>query len=192
MLNTSEACVTPKHSVIVVQNRVGSLFGLDEVKRYLRIDFADDDVLIQSLISAAMTHVEQYLGKTLLKTRYRLTWKYCPHEQCLDYFVVHLPMGPVISVDKVFDCHRQENLKRVSLDLESAKPHVMFACQHESVFVEYTAGYGETPEAVPAEIRQATLSIIAELYRHRDAVNPTNLKAFLEGLLFCHVPKRLR
>jgi hypothetical protein len=102
-----------------------------------------------------------------------------------------LPMGPVISVEKVFDCHRQENLKRVSIDIESAKPNVMFACTHEHVFIEYTAGYGEMPECVPPEIRQATLSIIAELYRNRDVVNPTSLKAFLEGLLFCHMPKRL-
>jgi|GEM_PF-6705262 len=173
------------HNLTVLQARTNSLFNLDEVKRYLRVDFADDDVLIQSLIVAAINHVE-------MKTRYRLNWKYCPQEQCLDFFVVHLPMGPIISVERVFDCHRHENLKRVSFDIDSSKPNVMFACDHEHVFVEYTAGYGETSESVPAEIRQAALSIIAELYRNRDAVTPTNLRAFLEGLLFCHMPKRLR
>jgi uncharacterized phiE125 gp8 family phage protein len=167
------------------------MFSLDEVKRYLRVDFNDDDVLIDSLITAATNHVEQHLGRTLLKTRYKLAWQCCRNEQYLDYFVVHLPMGPAISVEKVFDCHRQEKLKRVSVDLESNKPNVMFACNHEHLLIEYTAGYGETPECVPAEIRQATLSIVAELYRNRDTVTPAGLKSFLEGLLFCHMPKRL-
>ena len=191
MLNTQTKCTAKHHNVMVLQGRGRPLFRLDEVKRYLRVDFTDDDALIESLIEAATNHVEQHLGRTLLKTRYKQAWQYCRHEQCLDYFVVHLPIGPVISVDKVFDCHRQENLKRVSFDIESYKPNIMFACCHEDVVIEYTAGYGETPESVPAEIRQATLVIIAELYRHRDATDPTNIKAFIEGLLFYHMPKRL-
>lgn len=191
MLNTQTKCTTVHHNLTILQGRGRSLFTVEEVKRYLRVDFNDDDTLIESLITAATNHVEQYLGRTLLKVRYKLVWQYCRHEQCLDYFVAHLPMGPVISVEKVFDCHRQENLKRVSLDIESTKPNVMFACNHEHVSIEYTAGYGETPECIPAEIRQATLSIIAELYRNRDTVSSTSLKVFLEGLLFCHMPKQL-
>lgn len=191
MMSVQTKCMAAHQNLTVTHGRGRALFALDEIKRYLRVDFSDDDVLIDSLIAAATNHVEQHLGRTLLKTRYKLAWQYCRNEQYLDYFVVHLPMGPVISVEKVFDCHRQENLKRVSFDIESTKPNVMFACNHERVLIEYTAGYGETPECVPAEIRQATLSIIAELYRNRDTVNPAGLKVFLEGLLFCHMPKRL-
>lgn len=191
MPDTQTKCAAPHHALTVIQGRARSLFDLNEVKRYLRVDFNDDDTLIDSLMAAATNHVEHYLGRTLLKTRYKLTWNYCRHEQYLDYVVVPLPMGPVISVENVFDCQRQEKLKRVSLDLESAKPNIMFAYGHEHVFIEYTAGYGETPECVPAETRHAALSIIAELYRNRDAVDPTRLKSFVEGLLYCHMPKRL-
>lgn len=191
MISGQARCMAAHQNLTVVQGRQRSLFDLVEVKRYLRVDFNDDDTLIESLIAAATNHVEQHLGRTLLKTRYKLAWQYCRNEQYLDYFVVQLPMGPVLSVEKVFDCHRQEKLRRISVDIESAKPNVMFACNYEQVLIEYTAGYGDTPECVPQEIRQATLSIIAELYRNRDAVTPTSLKAFLEGLLFCHMPKRL-
>lgn len=56
--------------------RLGSiLFDLAAVKRYLQVDFNDDDALIESLIAAATNHVEQYLGRPLLKTCYKLAWQ---------------------------------------------------------------------------------------------------------------------
>ena len=175
----------------VLQNRITPLFHRDEVKRYLRIDFNDDDIIIDSFITAATNHVEQHLGRTLIKTRYQLHWHYCPQKECLDYHSVFLPMGPIISLDKVFDDHRKENIKRISYNLSPPKPYVMFKQGHEHVVIDYTAGFGETPEAVPSEIRQAALVIVAELYRNRDLGNPLQIKDFIQGLLYRHIPKTL-
>ena len=186
-----KSCIAAHQHCEEIQGRARPLFDTAEVKRYLRVDFNDDDALIDDLITAATNQVETYLGRTLLKKRYKLTWRYCKAEQVLDYFVAHLPMGPIITVDHVLDCYRKEPIKRVSVDLESNRPHIMFARNFEHVCIDYTAGYGDHPNQIPAEIRQATLAIIAELYRNRDAVNPMNLKSFIEGLLYCHIPKRL-
>ncbi|WP_292039039.1 MULTISPECIES: head-tail connector protein [unclassified Brevundimonas] len=44
----------------VVVTETGPLFSLEEAKQHLRVDFDDDDALIETYADAAVSHVLQY------------------------------------------------------------------------------------------------------------------------------------
>lgn len=48
--------------VVVTEGEARPLFGLDEAKQHLRVDFADDDTLIELYADAAVSHALQYCG----------------------------------------------------------------------------------------------------------------------------------
>jgi uncharacterized phiE125 gp8 family phage protein len=45
----------------------------DEAKSFLRVDISDDDTLIDNLIQSAREFCEEYTGRTLINTTYKLS-----------------------------------------------------------------------------------------------------------------------
>src|SRR5687768_3624212 len=81
-----------------------------EAKQYARIDFDDDDAVIEGLIAAARDHLEQATGRTFVATTYKLT---------LDEFAdneILLPRSPILSVDSVLYDDRDGLQQTLSLD----------------------------------------------------------------------------
>src|SRR5688500_5745800 len=54
--------------------------ALDDAKKYLRVDTADDDVLIKTLITAAREWVERYTGQALITQTWDYWLDHFPHE----------------------------------------------------------------------------------------------------------------
>lgn len=55
---------------------------LDEIKKYLRVDFDDDDTLIQSLVNTAIRYIQTQSGKQYISTDE--VWN-----NCIRLLVVH-------------------------------------------------------------------------------------------------------
>jgi uncharacterized phiE125 gp8 family phage protein len=87
--------------------------GLDEVKAHLRVDFEDDDDLIEGLIDAATAHLDGFagiLGRAMVTQTWTLGLDATPPALAWsrDWFVfgrgrpnaVRLPLPPLIEVDE--------------------------------------------------------------------------------------------
>lgn len=94
---------------------------LDDMKNYLRVDFPDDDALINGLISAARERAEDVTGRCLISQQWQFSFDRFPnhswhggyyhggynhglHRNSMfksDGLEVTLPRGPVISVDSI-------------------------------------------------------------------------------------------
>lgn len=154
--------------------------SLAEAKAHLRVEHADEDAYITSLVQAATSHLDGWSG-TLGRALVEQTW-----EVTLDAFpvgAIHLPLGDVIAVTSVKydDTAGDEQtvsstdyfLDNRSLDgwvvpfADVSWPDTLDAVN--AVRVRYTAGYGAA-SAVPAAIRHAILMLVAHWYANREAV----------------------
>jgi hypothetical protein len=121
---------------------------LAAAKAFCRIDAGDDDALVTALIAAARLHVEGLIGRALITQTWRLTVPCAPRLVVLPVIpamaLVEAPDGAVLQGDAV-------------LLVEAG----------DDVSIDYTAGYGDAGD-VPADLKQALLSLVAYWYENRD------------------------
>lgn len=137
---------------------------IEEAKIFLRIDTNEEDSLISSLISAARMHAEKYTCRSFLTQRWELTKKVLADK-------IYLPYPPVQGVESISVDGRFVDVYEYTLLAEDT---LYFLSPIRSVtpggiVIRYTAGYGNVPEDVPRDIRQAILITVAGLYENRES-----------------------
>ena len=153
--------------------------SLVEAKAHLRVDIADDDTLISSLISAATDFCEMYTQRSLVTRTYRADLP--------GFWRGQLPMRPIIAISsyKYYDTSSPEalttwaasNYQLVSgiLHYTEAASFPSWAYRADAIQITYTAGYAPTSspevaaESVPTAIKSAILMIIGDLYENRES-----------------------
>lgn len=158
---------------------------LADAKNHLRLDddLVDDDVLITFLIASARRYGEMLTGRSWITQKWRLQ---------LDSFypspdggqIIELDRGIVQSVDSITyldtsSAQQTMDLTLLAKDLVSMPARIspkfgtvwpIALPQIGAVQINYTAGYGDTPDTVPEGIRQWMLVRISTLYEHREEV----------------------
>jgi uncharacterized phiE125 gp8 family phage protein len=175
-------------------------FTLDEVKAHLRVENDDDDLLILSMMDAAVAHLDGrdgWLGRALVEQ----TW-----ELALDRFplCIELPLPPLISVDSI--TYIDVNGDTVTIDPDKyqvvvegfRKAMVVPAYRlvwpvprdvRQAVRVTFTAGYAtvspdspiELTGTVPANLVTA-LKFHVEMLYGRDPKAAATLQATIDAL----------
>lgn len=155
--------------------------SLEEAKAHLRVDHVQEDGLIGSLIIAAREYVEQFTRRALIEQQWRLTLDAFPTRRG----AIVLAMPPLVSVDavKYLDLEGAEGTLVENTDYlvddDSQPGRILPAWEvawpetrgvPNAVTVEFTAGYGQTAEAVPQGIKQAMLLMLGHWYLNREAV----------------------
>lgn len=152
--------------------------SLAEAKAHCRVDFADDDALITSLIDAATTHLDGWTG-ILGRAVVTQTWR---QDFCAFGSRMRLPVGPVASVDSVkyFDADNAEETVDPSVfiaatdamgsyvELAAGKSWPATYDRPDAVGITYVAGADAAD--VPSALKAAILLHIAHLYLNREAV----------------------
>ena len=151
---------------------------VSEAKAHLRIDGADEDTLIASLILTSRLHVETALGLALLTQGWRLTLDRWPCEKDLE-----LPLRPLQTIDSVRVLPAEGAAAVIAptnyiADVVSVPPRLVRTGviwpqpgkAANGIEIDFTAGYGATPASVPAPIRQALLLLVAHWYERRDPI----------------------
>ena len=153
--------------------------SLAEAKAHLRVDGTAEDALIQSLVITSRLHIEAALGLALITQG----WSYC-----LDRWPksgrIQLPIRPVSTVSQIRIWNAEGGSENLSpqhflLDGHGVPPRLV--ATESSVLREpgrvlngieivFTAGFGSTPEAVPATIRHALLLLVAHWYENREPI----------------------
>lgn len=163
-----------------------------EAKAHLRVDHADDDTMIDSIIAAARATCEDRLQRSLLEQ----TW-----EKQLDEFpaAIALPRGPVLAITHIKYLAEDGTLTTLSAadyQLDTADAQMAYVLpvygldwpavrdDINCVRVRYTAGYASAA-AVPAPIKQWILLRVAGLYEYREAFAAADIRspAWVDGLL---------
>lgn len=150
--------------------------SLDEAKQYLRVDFADDDTLITSLIKTAREYCEQILNASLVEKRYEYYLDKFPLEN-----YIKIPKPPLTAVESVTikDSEGIENSFNdyvvVENEFEESKilatngwPNIELYPAN-SIKITYTAGYSTVPEP----IKMAVLLLISHWYENREIIGQT-------------------
>jgi hypothetical protein len=123
---------------------------LAEAKAFCRIDGSDEDALVEALIAAARLQVESLTGRALVTQSWRLTLDCAPR-------LVELPVIPVAS------------LLAAPEGAVLQGDAVLLPEPVDDLSIDYTAGYGDAAD-VPADLKQAVLTLVAYWYENRDAL----------------------
>jgi uncharacterized phiE125 gp8 family phage protein len=149
-------------------------------KSHFRVDHADDDAIIQTYVKAAVAHIEGYSGIGDV-TLGQATW-----EQYHDAFPcgpLKLLQRPVISIDKVEYLDETTGLYVEWASANYSKDIVSFhgwvnpvdswptpKDAINAVKVTFKAGYGNTTDSIPDDLRVAVLLLAGHWYQNRETV----------------------
>lgn len=134
---------------VQVLSEVGSEpVSLAEAKEYMRVDFPDDDSLIETLITAARKRIEAICGISLVEKSLKVLIE-CINRQ-------ELPYGPIKSVTTTGLTLIGNEFKRLVGEGEHT--------------IEYTSGY----DPVPADLILAIKAEVLYRYEHRGDALPLN------------------
>jgi len=146
-----------------------------EAKAHLRVDFADDDTLIDSFVQAARKAVEAHIHMSLITQKWQLTLNTFPSAD-----TVRLPRGPVQSVQTLntYDDDDAESTfaasnylvdtagDRVALNSAAVWPSDLRPSN--AVVIDYTVGYGDASTDIPADILVAVRLLVGHYYENRE------------------------
>jgi hypothetical protein len=173
---------------------------LAQAKSQLRVDFADDDLLIGMYIQAAREYAENYTGRAFIQQTWRLSLDNFPYYKdahinmrnglfngaYLHCMAINLPRPKLMSVSSITYLDGtgtpqtlDPSLYVVDTDVEPARivpkrntfwPYPQIF-QPNAVQVTYVAGYGTDASTVPAQVQIAILMLTAHFYANREATS---------------------
>lgn len=170
--------------------------SLTEAKNFMRIDETDGDVLINSLITAARIYIETTMG-LIMTTE---SWSYYI-DKWPNNSVIYLPLSPIQSVDEIrihtssasyeilpvedYETDTHSNHPRIKIlnrMIGSAMGHSM-----NQIEMQFTSGFGDTMNEVPADLKQAMLLLVSHWFEQREPIGyggtfakvPTSIEALL-------------
>jgi uncharacterized phiE125 gp8 family phage protein len=148
-------------------------------KEHARISITDDDDYIDNLIQAVRRQVEQITNRALITQTWKLYLNDWPQG---DY--IKLPYPPLQTVTSVKyresdytestmdsgDYRVLTNVEpgQVALDYGAVWPSETLIGNEESIYIEYTCGFGDERLDVPDDIRHACLMLCAHYYEMRE------------------------
>jgi uncharacterized phiE125 gp8 family phage protein len=152
--------------------------SLSDAKAHLKIDTADEDALIATLITAARARAEWHTGRAFVGQSWVLRLDAWPHDGTAE-----IPLPPLQTVTEVAvvspdDIRTVLAPEAYRVDSASEPGRIILAQSppplrgQDCIEIAFTAGYA----AVPGAIKQAILEIVADLYTHRgDDAGPVGL-----------------
>lgn len=139
---------------------------LTDAKQWARVDGDDEDADFVRMIDAVAREAEDYAQIALLDQTIRILLPRWPRGH------VRLPIVPILDRTSISVTINTQPWPDVALD-GGARPLLMICGNPPPgvVVIEYRAGFGALPEAIPADIVQAMLDQVAVYYDTRGAVD---------------------
>jgi uncharacterized phiE125 gp8 family phage protein len=138
-----------------------TIVTLQAAKDYLRVDYSEDDTLIQSLIDTARIRLEQYASVAMTARTLKVV-------AYVDEFI-ELPYAPINTISLVEYWDGEDWVAMTVGDyrvLGDTYKKVYFTSPLMSEFrFTYTCGYATTPESM----KTALLKMVGDLYEYRES-----------------------
>lgn len=156
---------------------------LAEVKAHMRLDGADEDALLASLITTARDYLERQTGLCLITQSFRLYLDNWPPDG-----VIQIAKGPVQAIEtiQVFDdAGDPEDMSGIDKVLDGqARPARLWLRQPPApgqplngIEIDFTAGFGESGADVPDTLKRAMLIHVAHMFAFRGVVSAADQPA---------------
>lgn len=149
--------------------------SLAEAKAWLKVETGEEDGLIATLVAAARLHIEGVTGRALIMQSWRKLLDDWPADG-----TIRLPVTPLAALTAItaYDPDGADHaigLAQITMDGEALRlPPVVDGAPalraRQGIEIDYVAGFGDAPDDVPADLRQALLVLVAHWYENRDAV----------------------
>ncbi len=148
--------------------------SLAEAKIWLRVEGADEDDLVSTLIVAARLMVETWANKRLINQNWRLVLDAWPAGR-----VLRVPLSPLQAVTRIrmYDGNGAPSVvppATYTVDVVSEPPRIVAGADFPTpgrvvsgIEIDLTAGFGTTSRSPPAPLRQAVLLLVARWYEAR-------------------------
>ncbi len=149
-----------------------------EAKAHLRVDSANEETLIASLILTSRLHLETALGLALITQSWRLLLDRWPPTKDIE-----LPIRPLQSIEAVRVWPADGDAAVIDADnyladTASVPPRLIRTGviwpqpgkAANGIEIDLTAGYGASAEDVPGPLRQALLLLVAHWYENREPI----------------------
>nr|WP_278520633.1 head-tail connector protein [Brucella anthropi] len=156
--------------------------SLDELKAAARVDFDDDDLILQSYLDAAVGYLDGWsgiMGRALINQIWGVSISTWPM-QAIPLRFADVSSATVTYYDRddvrqmlpsdAFEVVHRETGDLLYFRRSFTRPAVNDD-RLAAVEVEFTTGYGDTPADVPAPIRTAILLLACHLYENREATS---------------------
>ncbi|MBL4757371.1 MAG: phage head-tail connector protein [Rhizobiales bacterium] len=157
--------------------------SLSEAKAHLKIDTTDEDILVQSLLTAARLHVETITSRVVITQTWRINLDHWPARNILE-----LPIGPVQSVDAIRiydddDIIMTIDPSRYLVDVGSVPARIAMRGFENwpdpgrilnGIEIDITAGYGLAATDVPEPLRHSILMLAAHWFENREPLMGTS------------------
>lgn len=161
--------------------------SLAKVKSHLRIEHDEEDALLKLFIKAATNLVENETGKSLIT---KVFVKRCAAEKNTSgYTRIKLeqpPLVQIISVAEILKNNETRPIKKYLVEWDDTSPCVLVNNHFMNIEVIYEAGYGNKPSMIPADLRQAILMLVGEMYENRTAESSIENNSLIRNLLSKH------
>ncbi|NTJ41709.1 hypothetical protein G6L28_03725 [Agrobacterium larrymoorei] len=156
---------------------------LADVKAHLRLDGAQEDALLTSLIVTAREHLERQTGLCLMRQTLRLYLDEWPRDG-----VILIAKGPVQAIETILvfdDAGDPQDITGTDKLLDGdGRPARLWLRNPPApgqplngIEVDFTAGFGESGADVPDTLKRAMLIHIGHMFAFRGAVAPTDQPA---------------
>ncbi len=147
-----------------------------ETKSHLRLDDANEDTLLTSLIRTAREHLERATGLSLITQTWRLYIDSIPEDG-----VIQIARGPVQAIESltlydtsgeelalpltghIFDGHARPARLMLGRAISAGRPI-------NGIEIDFTAGFGESGAEVPDTLKRAMLMHVAQMFAFRGTV----------------------
>jgi len=147
--------------VTVVTAPTAEIITLTEAKNYLRVDYSEDDVLIQDLIDTARIRLEQYAGVAMTPRTLKAV-------AFVNEFI-ELPYTPTNSITKVEYLSGTDWIEMVAGNYfvlgDTYKKVYMVGVNNNEFRFTYACGYTTPPESM----KTAVLKLVSDLYEYRES-----------------------
>jgi len=202
---------TPAYHLVETTPAGAEPLTLEETRLHLRISHDADDALIAGLIATARMVCEQTTGLALVNRGYSLWLDSWPGRESRGWWdgvrdgvrsltpqAVLLPRPPLCSVEGIYiydtagnaapfapENYYTDTLRRpgrILLQEGCAAPQPQRIAN--GIEIRYTAGFGTTPQAVPAMLRQGMKQLAAHMYENRGDAAERALELSGAGILF--------
>lgn len=202
---------TPAYHLVETVPAGAEPLTLEETRLHLRVSHDAEDALIAGLIATARMACEQMTGLALINRGYSL-WLDCwPGSENGGWWdgvrdgvrssvpkAIMLPRPPLCAVEGIYiysaantsalfdpTHYYADTLRRpgrILLQNGAAAPAPERAAN--GIEIRYTAGFGMTPQAVPAMLRQGMKQMVAYMYENRGDAPERALELSGAGILF--------
>ena len=159
----------------------GAIVTLAEAKLHLRVDYTDDDALIQGLIDAAVAHLDGYsgrLGRPLLNQTWAQSFadftsspwrlRFADFNAVTSITYYDLSNASQTLSSTIYSVLTDEIGPYITL--QSGKSYPNIYPRDDAITVTWTCGFGATAANIPADIKVAIKMMVTHWYENRGVI----------------------